>query len=62
VSTDLPENILTREETLAELKARGLPLELIAHLRKARPLTLRVYWSLGRVSIVGRDQRHGQLG
>ena len=34
VSTDLPQ-ILTREETLAELKARGLPLELIDHLRRA---------------------------
>ena len=34
VSTDLPQ-IMTREETLAELKARGLPLELIQHLRRA---------------------------
>jgi hypothetical protein len=30
VSTDLPENILTREETLAELKARGLPISTCA--------------------------------
>jgi hypothetical protein len=35
VHTELPEAILTREETLAELKARGLPIELIEHLRKA---------------------------
>jgi hypothetical protein len=35
VNTELPENILTREETLADLKARGLPLELIQHLRRA---------------------------
>ena len=35
VNTELPENILTREETLAELKARGSPLELIQHLRTA---------------------------
>jgi hypothetical protein len=35
VHTELPENILTHEETLAELKARGLPLELIEHLRNA---------------------------
>jgi hypothetical protein len=34
VSTD-PPAILTREETLAELKLRGLPLQLIEHLRKA---------------------------
>jgi hypothetical protein len=32
----LPEKaILTREETLAQLRERGLPLELIDHLRKA---------------------------
>jgi hypothetical protein len=35
VNTDIPENFLTREETLAELKARGLPIELIQHLRRA---------------------------
>jgi hypothetical protein len=36
VSTELPEKaILTREETLAQLRERGLPLELIDHLRKA---------------------------
>jgi hypothetical protein len=35
VSTELPKQILTRDETLAELKERGLPIELIDHLRRA---------------------------
>jgi len=35
ITTDLPRQILTREETLAELKERGLPVELIDHLRRA---------------------------
>jgi hypothetical protein len=35
VSTELPEDILSHEETLAELKARGLSIELIQYLRKA---------------------------
>jgi hypothetical protein len=39
VNAEIPEEIMTRAETLAELKARGLPLELIEHLRKA-PATL----------------------
>ena len=29
VNAEVPEEIMTREETLAELKVRGLPLELI---------------------------------
>jgi hypothetical protein len=35
VSTDLPEPILTRDETLAQLKERGLPIELLQHLQRA---------------------------
>jgi hypothetical protein len=35
VAVDLPDDIMTREETLAELKSRGLPIELIQYLRKA---------------------------
>ena len=35
VSTELPEDILSHEETLAELKARCLSIELIQYLRKA---------------------------
>jgi hypothetical protein len=35
VSTDLPEEILTRDETLAQLKERGLPIELLQHLQRA---------------------------
>jgi hypothetical protein len=35
VATELPDDIMTREETLAELKSRGLPIELIQYLRKA---------------------------
>jgi hypothetical protein len=35
VSTDLPEPILSRDETLAQLKERGLPIELLQHLQRA---------------------------
>jgi hypothetical protein len=35
VNTELPDDIMTHEETLAELKSRGLPIELIQYLRKA---------------------------
>jgi hypothetical protein len=35
VNTDLPEEILSRDETLAQLKERGLPIELLQHLQKA---------------------------
>jgi hypothetical protein len=35
VHTELPDAILTREETVAELRERGLPIELIDYLRKA---------------------------
>jgi hypothetical protein len=35
VSTDLPEPILTRDETLAQFKERGLPIELLQHLQRA---------------------------
>jgi hypothetical protein len=35
VSTELPRQILTREETLSELRERGLPIELLEHLRRA---------------------------
>jgi hypothetical protein len=35
VNTDLPEPILTRDETLAQLKERGLPIELLQHLQRA---------------------------
>jgi hypothetical protein len=35
VSVELPKEILTRDETIAELKERGLPLELLDHLRRA---------------------------
>jgi hypothetical protein len=40
VSVDLPDDIMSHEETLAELRERGLPIELIQFLRKA-PTRLR---------------------
>ena len=51
-------------EDLARVLALGGPDMKKAAVReeKTLALTLRVYWSLGRVSIVRRDQRHGRLG
>jgi len=35
ISAETPKQILTHDETLAELRERGLPIELLEHLRKA---------------------------